>query len=481
MNREIDTTSSGEKATVSRKGFIFALMAIIPGMMMVMIDSTAMNVAIPSLAKDFDVTFEVLQWVITGYMLAMSITIPMSGWISDRLGSAKAFMITNAIFVLGSLLCALAQNEMQLIFFRIIQGLGGGMIQPMGMAMVYSLAPSNKKGQVMGMLGIPMLLAPASGPILSGWLLESISWNWIFLINIPIGAICIYLSFRYLPMVEKLQNNTRSDEKKSLDVLGFSLAPISFVLLALSININSTALITWLIGLSGVILLIWLSIHELRHPNPILELRAFRAPRFRRGIFVSWIQYMALNGSLVYIPQYLQNYRGFSPLEAGLVMSMLAITSGVLMPVGGKWFDRFGIRPLASSGLGTISAALLLLSQISADASGSLIGGIVGLLGIGMGLCMMSLNTYILQSAPTESVNRITPLTSVGANLIIPLAIAVLGQFLDMRITMRATMINSDGALAAYSDTFLLTAFIALCGALFSLLLQPKAGEHNRG
>lgn len=465
---------------LEKKSFLFALAAIIPGMMMVMIDSTAMNVAVPRLAGDFDVSFDKLQWIITGYMLAMSVTIPLAGWFSDRLGAAKAFLWTVILFVLGSLLCATAQTVDQLILFRIVQGLGGGMIQPIGMAMVFRLAPAHKKGQVMGMLGIPMLIAPASGPVLSGWLLEVISWHWIFWINLPIGAITVALILRKLLPLDMMKP-VRS-EKNRLDALGLVLGPLSFVLLALGINSGSAGWIAWALGGGGLVLLGWLWMHESKHPHPLLELRAFRTVRFRRGILASWIQYIALNGSIVFVPQYLQNFKGYTPLQAGIVMSMLAITSGLLMPIGGKLFDRVGIRPLAFSGLGVIAFALVGLSQLNGQAGGILIGGIVGLLGVGMGLCMMSLNTYILQSAPAESISRVTPLTSASANLIIPLAIAGLSQFLALRTTIH--MQQSDvgthleiAGMAAYSDTFLLAGGIALFGALFSLMLKSDRGK----
>lgn len=463
------------KPKKENRSLILALLAIIPGMMMVMINSTAMNVAIPSLSEGFNVPFETLQWVITGYMLAMSVTIPLAGWFSNRFGSGRAFLYTVILFILGSLLCAMAQDVNQLIIFRIVQGLGGGMIQPMGMAMIFRLAPADRKGQVMGMLGIPMLIAPASGPILSGWLLEFISWHWIFWINLPVGLVTIGLILRFLLKEDSAQKTETNST--SLDVVGLFLAPTSFVLLALSINLNLDAWVMWGMGLVGVSLLVWLWFHETKHSNPLLELRAFRETRFRRGMFVSWIQYIALNGSIVFIPQYLQHFRGYSPLDAGIVMSMLAVTSGLLMPVGGRLFDRVGIRPLASSGLGIIGLALMILSRISAEANGLVIGGIVGLLGIGMGLCMMSLNTYILQSAPSESVNRVTPLTSASANLIIPLSIAGLGQFLALRSRMSG--VESSGqpiaeTMTAYADTFLLAASVAIGGALFSLLLKSN-------
>lgn len=475
----VDAPSEGRRERALKRSFIMAIMAIIPGMMMVMIDSTAMNVAVPSLSRDFEVTFETLQWVITGYMLAMSITIPLAGWFSDRLGEAKAYIITVILFLFGSLLCALAQNADQLIAFRVVQGLGGGMVQPIGMAMVFRLAPAEKKGQVMGMLGIPMLLAPASGPILSGWLLESVSWHWIFLINLPLGVITVFLGLRYLHNSSLFKAPSLPRDKKSLDILGLILAPIAFVLIALSINISSVTWGAWLMAILGVMLLIWLWVHETRHPYPILELKAFRKVSFRRGMFVSWIQYVALNGSIVFIPQYLQNFKGYSPFQAGLVMSMLAVTSGLLMPVGGRIFDRVGIRPLASTGLGIIAFALVLLSQMNTQADGVVIAGIVGLMGVGMGLCMMSLNTYILQSAPKESTSRVTPLISASSDLIIPISIAGLSHFLTLRAAARvetAGNITSVAEVAAYSDTFMLAACIAIFGVLLSLLLRTERG-----
>ncbi|KQL50032.1 MFS transporter [Brevibacillus choshinensis] len=478
LKKSTSAATSNVSAAVpaNRKSFIYALIAIIPGMMMVMLDSTAMNVAITSLTQDFQASFETLQWVINGYMLAMAVTVPLSGWFSDRIGAGRAYLTMVLLFIFGSLLCSLAQNAGHLIAFRIVQGLGGGMIQPIGMAMIYRLAPQDKKGQIMGMLGIPMLIAPATGPILSGWLLESMGWQWIFLINLPIGSLAVWLGLRHLCKHDHLQKT--HNKQQPFDRLGALLAPAAFVLLTLSINQQSSSNWEYLVmGLTGVLLLIWLCFHELRHEYPILELRAFRAYRFRRGMIVSSIQYAALNGSLVYIPLFLQKYRSFSPFDAGLIMSMLAITSGLLMPVGGKIYDRFGIRPLACSGLGTIAVALLLLSWISDTTHHLQIAGIVGLLGIGMGLCMMSLNTYMLQSAPASMISRITPLTAAGSNLIIPVAIACLNNFLAIRTFSLTVNVYKDNPvaaeMAAYSDTFLLAACIALGGAFFSLLLNP--------
>lgn len=174
---------------------------------------------------------------------------------------------------------------------------------------------------------------------------------------------------RYLRQIDLFKHTSSND--KTLDVLGLFLAPAAFVLLTLSFHLGEETWMKWVMGFCGAILLVWLWFHELRHPYPLLELRAFRSTPFRRGILVSWIQHTALNGSLIFIPQYLQNSMGYRPIEAGVVMSMLAVTSGLLMPLSGKMFDRFGIRPLTSSGLMIIATALLLLSNMDGAQEGS--------------------------------------------------------------------------------------------------------------
>ncbi|WP_264926380.1 MDR family MFS transporter [Paenibacillus sp. LS1] len=453
------------------------LIAIVLGMMMVMLDSTAMNVAIPKLTHDLETTFATLQWTITGYMLAMSATIPLAGWISDRLGASKAFLITVVLFSLSSLLCSFAQTAEQLIAFRVIQGLAGGMVQPIGMAMVFRIAPEGKKGQVMGLLGIPMLLAPASGPVISGWLVEFVTWHWIFLINVPIGILALVLGIKFLPVTEK-------KETLALDIPGMILGPLSFVSITYGITHISDGLrmntmgLTALIG-GGIVLTLFI-INELKHKHPLLELRAFSSADFRKGITVSWIQYMALNGSLVFIPQYLQLFKGYGPLTTGLIMSVMAITSGVLMPIGGKMYDYLGIRPLAFSGLSIIATALLILSNLNMDSSLPFVVFSIALLGMGMGLCMMSLNTFILQSAPSSLISRVTPLTSAASSIVISFAIAGLTSFL----TYRSSVYDSDNnqvelfSIGAFGDTFVLAACIAAIGALLSLRIRKKVNSN---
>lgn len=465
----------------SIKSILAPLLAVIIGMMMVILDSTVVNVAVPNLQEYFDSSLKTIQWTITGYTLALSAVIPLAGWMTDKFGAKRIFLITIALFTLGSILCALAQTPEQLVLFRIIQGVGGGMVSPIGMAMIFKMAPQNKRGAVMGMLGIPMLLAPAIGPILSGWLIGFASWHWIFLINLPIGIAALIVGNKFLPNLER-------QKAPALDILGMILAPIAFAMLAFGVSEGgtdwgSTRTLTGLIvGGSALILFI---IVELLQKQPLLELRVFRSSDFTRSIILSWISQIALFGSMLMIPLYLQNVRGFSALESGLTTLPMAICSMIFMPISGKLFDKLGARPLALTGLSIITIALFSLSQIGTDTPIGLVMIPIGMMGAGMGLSMMPLNTHVLNSAPRRLVSRVTPLTSASQQVVTSFAIAGLTGYFSSQITVHMSETGAssnmlDNMSLAFGDTFFLSAGIAVAGVLLSIILRkPKLRDDH--
>jgi EmrB/QacA subfamily drug resistance transporter len=467
-------TSAAAVQEVSIKKLFGPLMAVILGMIMVILDTTAVNVALPGLLDYFDTTVTTMQWAITGYTLALSAVIPLAGWMTDRFGAKRIFLITIGMFTLGSALCSLAASPEQLVLFRIIQGLGGGMVAPIGMAMIFKLAPADKMGAVMGMLGVPMLLAPAIGPILAGWLVEYATWHWIFLINLPIGIIAVFVGIRFLPNFDR-------KAVPSLDFLGMILGPIAFAALAYGVSEggHSWTSIQTITGLTvgGIALLLFIIV-ELRQKEPLLELRVFRSSDFTRGIVIAWMAQIALFGVMVLIPLFYQSVRGFGPLKTGLVMLPQALATAVMMPIGGKLFDKIGARPLAVTGLGIITAALFMLSRITPDTSLAYIMISLTMVGGGMGLSMMSVNTHVLQAAPKRLVSRVTPLTTAAQQVIVSFAVAGLTGYLTSQLTGHMKDSGGDqigSAVAAYGDTFLLSAGIAAVGALLGLILRkPK-------
>ncbi|WDL95827.1 DHA2 family efflux MFS transporter permease subunit [Alicyclobacillus sp. ALC3] len=471
--------ASTEKEDISLRALLPPLFAIIVGMIMVILDNTVVNVAIPTLVKDFHSSLSVVQWTVTGYTLSLSAVIPLSGWLSDKLGAKTLFLLSIALFTLGSVLCSTADSAGLLITYRIIQGLGGGMVMPVGMAFVYRLAPPDKVGALMGMLGIPMLLAPAVGPILSGWFVEYSTWHWIFLINLPIGIVGIVFGLLWLPKIAR-------KAAAALDVAGMFLGPIAFVALSYAVNEGGNdgwgATRTIVSLLIGVIVLIAFVIFELRQRQPLLELKTFRSGNFTRGVIVLWVSQIALFGAIIIVPLYLQNVREYSAFHTGLIMLPQAIAAAVFMPIGGRLFDKIGARPLAATGLGAVTAALVWLSQI--NTSTPLIETMIplALMGAGMGMSMMPLNTHVLQAAPRELVSRVTPLTNAGQQVMVSFSVAGLTGFLTSRITSNMAAHDSLKAatISGFSDTYLLAAAIAMIGFVVSFVVtRPKRLEQG--
>lgn len=456
------------------------LVAIIVGIFMVILDGTAVNVAIPKLQADFGSSLSLIQWTVTGYALAQAAVIPLAGWLSDRFGAKRIFLISIALFTIGSGLCALADSAELLILFRVLQGLGGGVVMPISMAFVYRIAPKDKVGAVMGMMGIPILLAPALGPVLAGWLVDYASWHWIFLLNLPIGVIAVLLGIRTLPNIER-------QTVASLDLLGIILAPLAFAALSYGVTQGGTSWTSTetLTGIAvGVVALILFIFVELRRENPLLELRVFRSGNFTRGIVVQWVSQFALFGSFFLVPLLLQQAHGYSAFKTGLIMLPQAIASGLFMPIGGRLSDRFGARPLVLSGMVLVVGAALLLAYMNADDGIIMVMLPLALLGAGMGLFMMPLNTHLIQSAPQNLVGRVTSLTNAAQQVVSSLAVATLttisfNRMKDLTIEAQKQAPGIEEFTKAFNYTFFILMFIGIAGLLLGIVLRKPKVDPN--
>jgi len=477
-------TPAAKPDEISVRGILAPLVAIIVGIFMVILDGTAVNVALPKLQQEFNQpNLSLVQWTVIGYALAQAAVIPLAGWLSDRFGAKKVFLISIGLFTIGSLLCALANSAEMLIAYRIVQGIGGGVVVPISMAFVYRLAPPSKVGAVMGMMGVPILLAPALGPVLAGWLVEYHSWEWIFLLNLPIGVIGVVLGIRTLPNIQRQM-------VAALDSLGMILGPLAFAALVYGVSEGgidpATGKSTWtdtttLVGIGvGVVALILFIIVELRKKNPLLELRVFRSGNFTKGIIVQWVSQIALFGTLFLVPLFLQQAKGYSPMEAGLMMLPQAIASGLFMPIGGKLSDRFGARPLVMIGMTITTVAAFLLSNISADDGKLAIMLPLGLLGAGMGMFMMPLNTHLIQSAPLNLVGRVTSLTNAAQQVMMSFAVAVLTtisttRMQDLMVEQQKQAPDLPIFASAFGHTFFILIFVAVAGAALGIMIKKPA------
>ncbi|RED59330.1 DHA2 family efflux MFS transporter permease subunit [Cohnella lupini] len=473
----VNSEAALPNSTTSIRALIGPLIAIIIGMFMVILDTTAVNVAIPVLAVDFNSTLSIIQWTITGYALAQAAVIPLAGWLSDRFGAKRIFIISIILFTIGSILCAFATTADQLIFFRILQGLGGGMVMPIAFSMTYRLSPPDKVGRIMGLMGIPVLLAPALGPVVSGYLIDYVNWQWIFLINVPIGILGVIMCIAVLPNMPKKAST-------SLDFLGILLAPIAFGGLSYGLSEGGTS---WtsaktILGISvGAVALILFVIVELtRKKEPLLELKVFRSSQFTRGILVQWILQFTMFGIVFAVPYFMQRLMGMSAFEAGLWTLPQALAAGIAMPFGGRLFDRIGARPLVIGGLILVTIGAFLISLI--DPSDSPWTFLIprALVGMGMGLSFLALNTHLIQSAPRDLVSRVTSLTSATQQVVTSFAIAGITTFLVSRTShyvSKGETAIPDAMSHAFHNTYLMLAVLALAGVLLATTLKRPAPD----
>ncbi|WP_280495905.1 DHA2 family efflux MFS transporter permease subunit, partial [Nocardia farcinica] len=292
---------------------------VVLGAIMSILDVTVVTVALPTFITEFETTYAIAAWTMTGYTLALATVIPITGWAADRFGTKRLYLMALTFFVLGSLLCSVAWNIESLIAFRVIQGLGGGMLMPLGMTIMTHAAGPQRIGRVMAVLGVPMLLGPITGPILGGWLIDAFSWHWIFLINLPIGIVSLVLAYLVLPADEP-------QPSESFDFLGMLLASPGLALFLYGVStIPETGTVAdakvLVPAAIGVLLLVGFVFHALRTEHPLIDLHLFRNRALTFSVLTMVLFAIAFFGAGLLLPSYLQQVRGESAMAAGLLMA----------------------------------------------------------------------------------------------------------------------------------------------------------------
>jgi len=397
-----------------------AAAVVVCGAAMTILDSTIVNLAIERLAVAFDARLATIQWVSTAYLLALASVIGIAGWASDRFGTRRVFMTAVAAFVAGSLLCGLAWSAGSLIAFRAVQGLGGGLVMPVGMTILARAAGPDRMGRVMALVGVPMLLAPALGPALGGALIDVASWRLIFFVNLPVGIVALVLAARVLP-----REPTRPAR---LDVLGLALLAPGLALLVAGL----TGLVAAFVP--GVLLLVAFAVHALRAQEPLIDLRIFRDRVVAASAATTLLFGAAFFGSLLLLALSFQIAHGLSALDAGLVLGVQGLGAMFTMPVAGKLTDRSGAGPVVLAGvilvvLGTVPFAL--------DAPGWLLGLGLALRGVGMGATLMPAMAAGYAALPAEAVARAASALEIIQRVGALLGIAVLAVVLQHGLTER--------------------------------------------
>lgn len=486
-------------------GWIVPTLVTVIGGFMAILDSSIVNVAIPTMMNDYHTTMSKIQWVTTIYMLTLGVVVPTCGWLGDKLGFKKLYIYALIIFTVGSALCSLATTENFLIGARIIQAVGGGMIMPTMMTMMYSLVPKGKVGSASGLIGLTMMVAPAIGPTLGGYLVEYVNWRWIFTINLPVGVIGVFLAIVVLP-------DLPSREAGRFDILGFLTSSSGLFCLLLALSQGQD----WGWTSLPVVLLLWIStgllgifvFHELTTENPLLELRVFKNPTFVLGNFMAAILNIVMFGSLFYVPFFLQSICGLGALTVGVLMLPPALVSAVMLPLAGVLYDRVGPRVPIALGIliSTIAAYLFTRIDINTPLSTIIYWNMVR--SAGMGLAMMPMQNAMMMVLPEHLMGRGSSITNIISRVASSLGLAVLTLFVTNRIaiysayltwnvsgqavndllisgamsqqgiqTLLGTVIAQTAFVKAIDEMFMLTAVLSLLSLFPSLLFKKSASR----
>jgi MFS family permease len=517
-----------------------ALGVVLLGTIMTILDATIVNIAIPTLQSDLKAgSYADIAWVVTGYMLAQGAVIPMAGWASDRFGTKRLYLVTIALFTVASMACGVAQNLPELVFFRVLQGLGGGMLMPIGMTIIMRAVGPQNMGRVMGIFGIPMLLAPAVGPVLGGWFVQDFSWRLIFYVNVPIGIIAFVSAWRFLTETSKaggLRLDTFGlltappaavaimyavDQSTTLGwtslfvvsmltgaamliaafvlaqlgrrrIAALLMAPLAAFLFLVGVRNGLvdgwTALDTIVMFAGAALALVDLVIGDRGNPEPLLQLRLFRDPTFSWSMGLSFIIVTALFGGMLLLPLYLQEVHGYSALETGLLLLPQAVTAAVAMPLGGYLTDRFGPRPVVATGMVMLAIGGVLLAQIHPNSSNWLVVAALLLRGFAMGFSMMPSMAAAMARVPhhlSSSASSISnSLQRIGSSIGIAILVTVLAAQFNTAIA-QASCAPSAAVLSAAATSGHTVTKAEFCSGLqteFASLIQnggqPKASGH---
>jgi EmrB/QacA subfamily drug resistance transporter len=418
---------AGPGDRVDRRTWTIAGIVTLGGIMS-NIDTTSVNVALDTLTGDFGASITSVQWVATGYLLALAAVIPLAGWASDRFGDNRVWIASVGLFLAGSMLSGAAWSLESLICFRVLQGIGGGMIAPVGMTLLTRAAGPARVGRVMGILGIQQLLGPVLGPVVGGALIEHAGWRWIFFVNVPIGALAMALGARLLP-----RDAPRPHDR--FDALGFLLISPGMAAIIYGLSRTETGggggfgLQAFAPMLLGVALIAAFILRARRHKG-LIDLSLFRHRAFTAGVGATFFIGMALFAALFLLPLYYQGARGLSPLEAGLMMVPQGIGAAIVMPFSGRYTDRIGPRPIVLGGLALILAGTLPFALAGSSVSSPLLAGALFVRGMGLGAATMPAMAGAYASFERESVAQAVSVLNVlkrlGGSLGVALAAVVL-------------------------------------------------------
>ncbi|HBC8567548.1 TPA: DHA2 family efflux MFS transporter permease subunit [Staphylococcus aureus] len=394
-----------EKIKKEHKNFIFGegvsrgkiLAALLFGMFIAILNQTLLNVALPKINTEFNISASTGQWLMTGFMLVNGILIPITAYLFNKYSYRKLFLVALVLFTIGSLICAISMNFPIMMVGRVLQAIGAGVLMPLGSIVIITIYPPEKRGAAMGTMGIAMILAPAIGPTLSGYIVQNYHWNVMFYGMFIIGILAILVGFVWFKLYQYTTN-------PKADIPGIIFSTIGFGALLYgfseagnkgwgSVEIETMFAI-------GIIFIILFVIRELRMKAPMLNLEVLKFPTFTLTTVINMVVMLSLYGGMILLPIYLQNLRGFSALDSGLLLLPGSLIMGLLGPFAGKLLDTIGLKPLAIFGIAVMTYATWELTKLNMDTPYMTIMGIYVLRSFGMAFIMMPMGTAAINALP---------------------------------------------------------------------------------
>ncbi|HDI1142521.1 TPA: DHA2 family efflux MFS transporter permease subunit [Staphylococcus aureus] len=394
-----------EKIKKEHKNFIFGegvsrgkiLAALLFGMFIAILNQTLLNVALPKINTEFNISASTGQWLMTVFMLVNGILIPITAYLFNKYSYRKLFLVALVLFTIGSLICAISMNFPIMMVGRVLQAIGAGVLMPLGSIVIITIYPPEKRGAAMGTMGIAMILAPAIGPTLSGYIVQNYHWNVMFYGMFIIGIIAILVGFVWFKLYQYTTN-------PKADIPGIIFSTIGFGALLYgfseagnkgwgSVEIETMFAI-------GIIFIILFVIRELRMKAPMLNLEVLKFPTFTLTTVINMVVMLSLYGGMILLPIYLQNLRGFSALDSGLLLLPGSLIMGLLGPFAGKLLDTIGLKPLAIFGIAVMTYATWELTKLNMDTPYMTIMGIYVLRSFGMAFIMMPMVTAAINALP---------------------------------------------------------------------------------
>ena len=423
----------------------WVLANVMTGTFMVVLDATIVDVSLAKIMATFGIGVDEVKWVATAYLLAFAIAIPTSGWLADHLGYKRMYAVGLGLFTVGSLMCSVAWSETFLVIFRTVQGLGGGLLMPVGLAIVTREFPPERRGVALGFWGISAAASVSLGPTLGGWLIDNFAWHSIFDINVPVGILGVIATI-------VVQRKYKRASAVPFDILGFLSVAIflTFLLIAFSDGnaewntggwTSSLILSCFAIAVLGLVVFLYT---EYRTPYPLVDLRLLKNFNFGMGNLVLFIFGMGMFGSTFLLPLYLQNALGYTAYQAGSLFLPIGLIMAVCGPVAGKLSDNLNPKYLALFGIVMMSLSLFVNRTLSLFSETSSIMLSLYIRGIGMGFIFAPLSNLALSEVPREKMAQASALFNVLRQIGGSFGVAIMGTLLTMRTTFHTSVFSQS-------------------------------------